>query len=406
MRRIVHFAYVDTEGGSGRSAYRLHQGLNRSGYDSRMLVAQKSSTDPQVGVIGGQLSKFADRVALKLNAWLGGQDLYIPSSRLIHRHPWIKKADLVQIFNTWGGYLSFTALPRLSQDRPVVWRLSDQWLFTGHCVYDHGCPRWQTGCGQCPQVSGERALRWDTSAYLWRVKQRVYQHSRLVIVAPSRWMLDLAQQSPLIGHFPIHHIPNGVDTQTYAPQPKAAVRARFGIPPDAQVILFASHQLGAGRKGGHLLNEALLHLPDLPQPYLLLLGENTTHPLEKVGAWTVRYAGYLREEADLAAAYNAADIMALPTLADNLPNTALESLACGVPVVAFKVGGVVDAVRHGETGYLAAPQDVANLAEGFRLLLFDPTRYRQLSQRCRAIAEAEYTQERELNAFLALYNTL
>src|SRR3990172_11558351 len=160
-----------------------------------MLVGKKFSGDSDVQVLGSRpahLGFLLDRAGRVASDLTGLQDMLIPSSAWLHRHPWVRRADVLQFFNTWGGFVSFTALARLSSARPVVWWLSDQWLFTGHCVYTYDCDRWLTGCGTCPQVWGERSLPFDTSALLWRIKDRVYRRADLVIVAPSRWILDQA----------------------------------------------------------------------------------------------------------------------------------------------------------------------------------------------------------------------
>ena len=407
MPSVVHFAYLDSVGGSGRSAYRIHRGLHDHGFDSRMLVGRKFSSDSDVEVLGSRpahLGFLLDRAGRILSDLTGLQDILIPSSPWLYRHPWVRRADVLQFFNTWGGFVSFTALARLSRDRPVVWRLSDQWLFTGHCVYTYDCDRWLTGCGQCPQVRGERWLPFDTSALLWRLKDRVYERANLVIVAPSRWILDQARRSPLIGRFPVHHIPNGVDTSVFRPM-RAEARAALGIDPGARVVVFAAHELGKGRKGGHLLRAALEALPDVPGATLLLLGEGS-EKLPTLPGWQVARIGYTDDEAQLARVFAAADVMAAPSVADNLPNTVIESLACGTPVLAFGVGGVGEVVRHMETGYLARPLDLADLAAGLRMLLQDDELRARLGSRCREVALAEYAQELELERFMALYADL
>ena len=71
--------------------------------------------------------------------------------------------------------------------------------------------------------------------------------------------------------------------------------------------------------------------------------------------------------------------MVVPSRQDNLPNTAVESLACGTPVVAFDVGGLSDIVDHHENGYLARPFDPADLAAGISWVLSDDDRHQALS---------------------------
>jgi len=105
----------------------------------------------------------------------------------------------------------------------------------------------------------------------------------------------------------------------------------------------------------------------------------------------------------MATIYSAADVFVLPTLAENLPNGVLESMSCGTPAVTFDVGGCREAVRHMETGYLAAYGDSGDLACGIKLLLNDRELHRRLAVRCREVAESEYSLELQAQRFLSLY---
>jgi glycosyltransferase involved in cell wall biosynthesis len=112
------------------------------------------------------------------------------------------------------------------------------------------------------------------------------------------------------------------------------------------------------------------------------------------------------DEEVLADAYRAADVFAVPTLADVLTQTAPESIACGTPCVAFDRGGVVDVVRHLETGYQAAFGDVEDLARGLTTLLGDEELLTRLSRRCREVAETEFSVDRQVERYAALYEEL
>ncbi len=101
--------------------------------------------------------------------------------------------------------------------------------------------------------------------------------------------------------------------------------------------------------------------------------------------------------------YSAADLLICPTRADNLPLVLQESMACGTPMVSFKVGGVPDLVRPGVTGYLAQPEDAQDFCNGIVQLLEDETLRERMSQNCRAIAVAEYPLELQAQRYIELY---
>lgn len=118
------------------------------------------------------------------------------------------------------------------------------------------------------------------------------------------------------------------------------------------------------------------------------------------------HLGSISSNTLLSVFYSLADVFVIPSRQDNLPNTVLESMACGTPVVGFDVGGIPDMVRPGETGWLAEPESVHSLQEAIEAALSDNERRNQMGQTCRAVVEAEYTLTVQAEAYRALYEQL
>ena len=394
---VLHISESDVSGGAARTAYEIHGGLKSSGHVSRMLVGRKATHDTDIRKIKRNRAwRMLDRSAGTILDGLSLQYAFYPSSLAVARDRWFRAADVVQLHNLHGSYFSFTALPTLSRRRPVVWLLHDQWAMTGHVAYSFDCERWRTGCGSCPYLAEYPRLGRDTTAVMWRLKRAVYARSRLTLVVPSRWLLELVQASPLLAHFPARHIPNGIDTALFAPGPADAARHRLGLPLDRRIVFFAAADLEERRKGLHLLVAALRRLDDRP---LLLIAGSGRAPDEV----ETRSLGAVTDEEVLADAYRAADVFSVPTLAEVLGRTAQESIACGTPCISFDRGGVTEVVRHLETGYQAAFGDVEALARGLRTLLGDSELLARLSRRCRQVAEEEYGVDRQVRRYVELY---
>jgi glycosyltransferase involved in cell wall biosynthesis len=370
-----------------------------------MLVSGLVYGVPEAGPIWRSLPwRAGDWFARSLTEALSLQYLFLPSSWALLRHPWFRTADVVQLYNTHGGYFSHSVIGVASRRKPFVWRLSDMWPLTGHCCYSYECDRWKTGCGTCPLLSDEPALRKDRTALLWRAKQRIYAGANVTLVAPSRWIAGIAAQSPLVKHWPVEVIPNGLNLTVFRPVRKAAAREVLGLPQDEAVILFSSVETKAYRKGGTFVAEAVHALKGKTRtPFRLLVVGNRASEWERALDVPVTTINAVKDDHLLATLYSAADVFLHPALADNLPNGVLESLACGTPVVAFDVGGVGEAVRPMETGYLARDKDAQDLAAGLQRLLDDDDLRRRLGIRCRAVAEAEYDMELQTQRFEALY---
>lgn len=404
--RIVHISTSDNLGGASRSAFRLHNGLVQAGHDSRMLVGFKSVESPRIHglitearparrLVHALLFRLADRLSLQY---------LIPWPPAALNHPFVKSADVVNLHNTHGSYFSHTLIPALSRSHAVVWTLHDMWALTGHCPYCYDCDRWLAGCGRCPRLSDYPALPMDTTALHWRVKEMLYSRSRIVVVAPSRWLANLAQRSPLLGRFPVHHIPYGLDLTIFRPLGKDIARELLGLPQGRQLVLFAANDLRESRKGTGLFLEALQHLDedDLPGVGVVTLGGGATglQLPTKLPWW---HLGTITDDRLLRAAYSATDVFVCASPVDNLPNTVLESFACGTPVVGFNIGGIPDMISHMETGYLARETDPKDLARGIQTLLKDPKLRHDLGLAARKKAEKEYGMELQASRYENLY---
>ncbi len=410
MRVLLVNAGDYGRGGGHITMYRLHRGLRKAGVDSKLLCKYKKLESPEsVAIPHSFVSARLEPRLGQLLSRFGLNDIHCLSTFKIQGLRAYQEADLLDFHGIHSGYFNYLALPSLTAHKPAILTLHDMWHLTGHCMYSYDCERWKSGCGQCPYPESTPPVRKDNTRIEWKLKNWVYQRSQLTVVTPSSWMAALARQS-MLGDLPIHQIPYGVDTAVYRPLDRAHCRALLGIPGAKSVLLFSAMRMNASsfegfRKGGDLLVQALRSLPDSlkAETVLLLLGEGGETLAEEVGIAALNL-GYVGSDQLKAIAYGAADLFILPTRADNLPLALLESMACGTPLVSFRVGGVPELVRPGITGYLAEPGDATDLANGIMQLLEDDALRHAMSQRCRTIALKEYPLELYVQRYLALYS--
>jgi len=287
---------------------------------------------------------------------------------------------------------------------PLVWTLHDMNAFTGGCHYDFGCEKHRNSCGACPQLGS--TVEGDLSRQVWNRKRGAYGRislKQMQLVTPSRWMAEEVGKSALLGRFPVAVIPNGLDVEVFEPRPRSFARDALGLPQKAKVLLFAAHTVSERRKGFSILSEALAGLKEDPNLFVLTVGGYAS--VEQVGL-RCRSLGYISNERLLSIVYSAADLCVVPTLQDNLPNIAIESLACGVPIVAFAVGGLPDIVREGKTGILVPPGDVRQLRIAMAELLRNTDQRMSMAGSCRRAALEEYSQEVQARRYFTLYETL
>jgi glycosyltransferase involved in cell wall biosynthesis len=404
---VVHISTADREGGSARSAYRIHDGLRRRGHRSRMLVGYKVTDDADVATVSGSPAmKRLDRLADAVTARLGLQYQWMPSGYRVLRHEWLQSPSVIQLYNTHGGYISHRLLPRLARRAPIVWRLSDMWPVTGHCAYAGPCERWSVGCGHCPDLATYPAVGHDATGYLWRQKRQLYRKSRLTVVAPSSWIEGIARAAPLFEGAAVHRIPNGLDQAMFRPSDRDAARAVLGIRDNRTAVLFAAHVADANpRKGTDLLEAALHRLGPRADMTLLVAGVGSEKWAGRVPQAVIPL-GYLRDDRLLAAANSAADFVVVPSSVENLPNSVIEAFACARPAVAFDAGGIRDAVRDGETGLLVPAGDSEGLSAALARMLDDSALRQALGARALDLARREYSAEVQAARFEALYLSL
>jgi len=407
---ILHLSTSDIEGGAARAAYRLHRGLQQIGVTSRMLVRAKSSGDRTVTALKDPITKLGpplNGLPVQLYSRRDRVNLFSPQWFPDRIQPGVNtlNPDIVNLHWISNGYLQVETLASLN--KPLVWTLQDMWPFTGGCQYSQDCQGYQETCGHCPQLGSQQA--WDLSRWVWQRKQRAWRRLSLTIVAPSRWIADCARSSSLFRDRRIEVIPFGLDTGKYKPVPKPTARNLLGLPQDKQLILFGALAATKDhRKGFHLLLPALQQLSGSglrDQIELVVFGSTELDNPVDLG-FPAHYLGHLNDDLSLAIVYAAADVMVVPSLQESFGQTASEAMACGTPVVAFNATGLQDIVDHQQTGYLATPFKVEDLAQGIAWVLTNPTQHQTLCTQARKKAEQTYGLERQARQYQALYEDM
>jgi len=407
--KVLHVHNVDypATGGGAIVMHRLHLGLKRRGIKSAILCSRQKLQSLESTVIpNGRLLRSLEAQIKQMTSRLGLNDIHCLSTFKINKMQSYTEADLLHLHCIHGGFFNYLALPRLTATKPAVFTLHDIWPYTGHCSYSYDCDRWKIGCGRCPYPGNYPAIRRDRTALEWKLKNWAYDHSQLAIVSPSSFQTEQAKQS-ILSRFPIHQIPHGIDTETYQRLDRNECRHVLGIPKEKKILMFAATALNMVNKGADLLVSALHRLPNSlkAEVVLLMLGEGGESLQERAGVETVNL-GYVNNDRLKTIAYCAADLFVQPSRAESFSLVVQESMACGTPIVAFQVGGIVDLVRPGLTGYLAKLEDPEDLSKGIRQLLEDESLRTNMSQQCRRIALEEYSIELQVQRHIELYRQL
>jgi len=380
----------DITGGAAIAAYRIHKGIQEIGISSKMLVQSKASDDKTVIGPGNKLKRGLallrptfDSVFKKLSS--GGSKTifspaWLPFSGILSQINSISP-DIVHLHWICDGMLRIEELKRIN--KPIIWTLHDMWSFTGGCHYNDGCERFQQVCGNCPQLN--RSGKNDLSRSVLRRKKKAWSKLDITIVTPSEWLAESAKKSSLFKGCRIEVIHNGLNLNLFKPINKTTARKIWNLPISKKLILFgAMSATGDHRKGFDLLYGGLKQLSAQWSngAELIVFGSSEPENPPDFGL-PVHYLGQLHDDVSIAILYAAADVMVTPSRQDNLPNTVVESLACGTPAVAFDIGGMPDMIEHKINGYLAKPFDTSDLGAGIDWVLSDDKRHRDLCIKAR-----------------------
>lgn len=326
----------------------------------------------------------------------------------IKNNPLIKNADILHLHWTNSGFLSINDLKELIDlGKPIVWTLHDMWTFTGGCHYAGSCNHFINQCGDCYFLQDENPE--DISHSGWLRKSAMYKGNKdITFVACSSWLAGVARKSSLLKDFNITSVPNPIDTELYFPKNKLDMRQNWGINPFAKVILFGAANINDRRKGISYLVEALNHLvvncPDRGLVEVVIFGKNKHFDVSQLPFKVVQLS-LITSQSDLAEIYSLADVFVTPSIEDNLPNTVMEALSCGTPVVAFNTGGIPEMVDHLQNGYLAEFESADDMAKGIFNMLYADNKS-ELSANARNKVLNTFNNKKVANQYLEIYNSV
>lgn len=385
-----------SSGGAAKACIRLHLALLKAGAQSRILFLQKENDRTPESFDFKSHQTRQERLYFKLKDFIhliqyrkpiqkrpSGYEGFHPAASIydITQHPAYQWADVINLH--WvTNFLDFASFFK-KNTKPVVWTLHDMWPFTGGYHYEKGFP-----------IAAYKTLVKQSLT----LKQKALSKKTLHIVSPSNWLLQKSQDSPVLGHCKHYNIPNSLNPCLFQPLAQKTAKEVLQLPTDKKIILFVADVIYNRRKGFELLLQAYKQLSK-NNIALAVIGHYSEEP---INAKNIYFLDHIANERLLRVGYSAADVYVIPSVEDNLPNTVIESLFCGRPVVGFQIGGIPEMIERGKNGYISPSIDPEALARTINKALhtsFD-------SQAIRKDATQKYHPELQARKYLELFNSL
>lgn len=402
-------------GGAAIAANRLMEALNNNGIKAKMLVRDKQTDQISVVPLDKSWLHAVKFVWERFCIWCANG---------FHKHrlfeldlanvgtditslPEFQEADVIHLHWINQGFLSLDDILKiLKSGKPVVWTMHDMWPFTGTCHYAGECENYLTACHHCPILYNGGSKN-DISAKVFAKKQAIYAQAQIQFVACSQWLESLAKKSSLFANQAVCNIPNAINTQLFHPKEKDEARKKLNLPLDKKLLLFGSLKITDKRKGVDYLVQACKvfqqKYPELSSSIGIVAMGHEGEALSSLFPFPVYTLDYVSKERDLVEVYNAVDLYVTPSLQDNLPNTIVEAMACGVPCVGFHVGGIPQMIDHLHNGYVAEYKDAEDFSNGIHWALFEDD-YASLSEQAVRKALATYAESTVARKYIAVYN--
>lgn len=411
--KILLLNTSDRTGGAAVAANRLMQALRKQGVQADMLVRDLTIKDEHIQTVNQsgwikRLNRFRfywERLIIFLCNHFCKSELFRVSIANtgddFSANKLVQNVDIIHLHWINQGFLSLKDIQKLiNLGKPIVWTMHDMWPCTAICHHARECMAYYTLCQKCFYLKSHSK---DLSTMIYYKKQHLYQDANITFVGCSNWLRLKAEKSGLLKGKKILNIPNPIDLSIFHPKERNRCREQLYLPSNKYLILFGALNVMDNRKGVDYLIQSLslLNRKDIE---LVVFGQ-VKQEIKTMFSVPIHSMGYLTDETKIAMLYNAVDLFVTSSLDENLPNTIMESMACGTPCVGFNTGGIPEMIDHLENGYVARYKDAEDLARGIAWALDYPDKKR-LSDACVEKVKREYAEDVVAQRYMQLYEEL
>ncbi|MBD5491549.1 MAG: glycosyltransferase [Lachnospiraceae bacterium] len=402
--RILYISTYFNGGGAEKVMRQLYYGIKKENIETYCIVGRLQNNVP--GDVEIIYKDFAGRC---ITTMAGGclNNTIIKTRRAkseIIKCIKEKKIDIVHFHNLHSNYIGLLDIEEIRKYcSNIVITLHDMWMLTGGCAQAFGCENWKINkyCLNCKgNESMHKGMRYASSLLKYKICS--FKKKGIYFVTPSEWLYDRCRESYLKREN-IRVISHGITLENFICHKKSTVRKKYHLPENKHILLFVANGIHNVYKGFPYLHDALQKIADKEKYALLIVGNGKKGKIDL--PYDLYDIGYVQDEVMLSEIYAAADLFILPSVADTSSFTAIEAMASGTPVLAFRTGGIPEIVTE-DLGWLVPSPNSEALADKITEIFRHTKELERKTALCRKYVEDNHSEARMLNQYMELYEKI
>lgn len=396
---IAVFSDTETTGGAGIALSRLCYEWSELGLNVHRIVPFKNKVERNWSTYDVKYSRKLSLLQIFNSHRFQWVNLFIKHLKFSEFYKQIDtylkniKPDIINIHNIHTSDWPIGLISKSTHYAPTVWTLHDEWAIDGK-VYNNYC-------------SSNRYAERNVQKFWNQINND--EKEKLWAISPSQW---LAQEASMQRwhQTKVNKIHNGIPLSVFKPYDKIFSRSiinnKKNIDSTSELIfMLTSGDLTEERKGWQFIIPALKAL----QPWrfsLLLMGRNSKEFKGIFPNEIIYDMGFVQDDMLKAIMYSACDLLIHPAPVDNLPNTVVESIACGTPVASFHTGGLPEMVIDGETGWKSHEISSLSLETLIRKVISNLNNKVQLHESCIDFAHKNFCSQKQANQYIEFFREI
>ena len=362
--KVLHINYYDENGGAAIAVNRIHEALIRNNLNSKILVAVKTSNDPNIIGPNSTFEEIKWKLLLSVNRKIEkiqNKKKYDSSSFNILPNKFVKiindfDCDLVNFHWIGNNLIPINQINKIN--KKIVWTLHDMWPYTGSEHYAN-TDRFANGYLKNNKPDFIKGL--DVDKFIWKLKKKYYPKD-MFIVPTSDWQEKNIKKSILLKNYNFKKINLPLNQDFWKPIDKSYAKKLIGLPENKKIILIGSDNLNSIRKGNYLIEDILKHAKERNLHLVIFSNVNKIKILDNFEK-TI-FKSVKTNSIDLKMIYSASDVYLAPSIQESFGQTVLEASCCNLPTVCFENTGINEIIDHKINGYIANYLDLKDFANG------------------------------------------